>query len=134
MVVAGLLVDDLATPAALLAARRRTPPALAGRWEFPGGKVEEGEDPVAALHRELAEELGVLVDLGRELANPDGPSWPISATYEMRIWFAAVRSGTPRAAVDHDDLRWLAVTELGDVGWLPTDAEVVAQLSRSLMC
>ena len=55
------IVDDLDHPTRLLAARRTEPPALAGGWEFPGGKVDPGESPLAALHREIREELGVPV-------------------------------------------------------------------------
>ena len=69
LVVAAVIVDDLTHPTRLLAARRAAPRALAGGWEFPGGKVEPGEDPIAALHRELAEELQITVDLGAECAS-----------------------------------------------------------------
>ena len=70
LVVAAAIVDDLARPQRLLAARRRAPAELAGGWEFPGGKVEPDETPVAALHRELREELAVSVRLGAEVLGP----------------------------------------------------------------
>ena len=72
LVVAAALVDDLTAPTKVLAARRRTPVALAGRWEFPGGKVDAGESPLAALHRELAEELGITIVVDEELRSPEG--------------------------------------------------------------
>jgi len=58
IVVAGALIVD----GALLVAQRRHPPELAGRWELPGGKVDDGETDAAALARELAEELGITVN------------------------------------------------------------------------
>jgi 8-oxo-dGTP diphosphatase len=132
LVVAAVIVDDLTEPTRLLTARRTEPPALAGGWEFPGGKVELGEDPIAALHRELAEELQVTVDLGAELCPPDASAWPIVPGHEMRLWFAVVTSGTPTPTGGHDQLRWLPVDRLDQVAWLPADRAIVGQL-RSLL-
>ena len=70
LVVAAAIVDNLARPTRVLAARRSQPARIAGLWEFPGGKVEVGEDPAAALHRELREELGVEVELGALIPRP----------------------------------------------------------------
>ena len=128
LVVAAVLVDDLAAPTRILAARRRTPAALAGFWEFPGGKVEPAENPVDALHRELAEELLITVELGSELANPAGGSWPISEELEMRLWFATISAGVPTATGSHDALRWLPAAQLANVPWLPADRTIVALL------
>jgi 8-oxo-dGTP diphosphatase len=133
LVVAAVIVDDLTKPTRLLAARRTEPPALAGGWEFPGGKVELGEDPIAALHRELAEELQITVDLGAELRRPGGGAWPIGTEDdEMRLWFAVITSGTPAPTGGHDELRWLSVDQLEQVAWLPADRAIVVQL-RSLL-
>jgi 8-oxo-dGTP diphosphatase len=132
LVVAAVIVDDLARPTCLLAARRATPGALAGGWEFPGGKVEPGEDPIAALHRELAEELQITVELGAELCSPDGGAWPIVPGHEMRLWFAVVTSGTPIPTGSHDELRWLTGDQLDQVAWLPADRAIIAELSGRL--
>ncbi|EYR63718.1 DNA mismatch repair protein MutT [Actinotalea ferrariae CF5-4] len=129
VVVAAALVDDLTSPRRLLAARRSRPITLAGRWEFPGGKVDHGETPEEALHRELVEELGVRVELGRELVAPDPRGWRISDRHVMRLWPAVVTHGTPEPLVEHDALRWLDHGEWFDVPWLDADVPIVEALA-----
>lgn len=130
VVAAVALVDDLTAPSRLLAARRTAPARLAGGWEFPGGKVEPGEEPAAAAVREAHEELGVRVVLGEQV----GGDWPLSGRMVMRLWWAAVPPGEPEPAPlqDHDRLRWLTRAELGDVPWLPADLPVVEHLGALL--
>ena len=131
-VVAAVIVDDLDHPTRLLAARRSAPAALAGRWEFPGGKVEPGEEHLAALRRELVEELGVTVAVGAELPGPDGGAWPITTKHRMRVWFTRLRQGVPEPLEDHDELRWLTAGELDDVPWLDGDVQIVTALAQRL--
>jgi 8-oxo-dGTP diphosphatase len=125
-------VDDLTVPSRVLAARRSAIGALAGGWEFPGGKVEPGEDPVDALHRELDEELQIRVRLGEELPAPDGSTWPLAANLRMRLWFAEVTGGVPTLTGSHDELRWLRAGQLDDVDWLPADLDIVRRLRPRL--
>jgi len=132
LVVAAAIVDDLDRPSRVLAARRVAPRALAGGWEFPGGKVEPGEDPLSALHRELHEELQVRVRLGPELPPPDGPVWPLTDRLVMRLWFAEIIAGPPAPTDSHDELRWLGADQLGDVRWLPADLAIVDRLRLRL--
>ena len=132
LVVAAALVDDVAAPTRLLAARRSRPAEIAGRWEFPGGKVDAGESPQAALHRELREELGVTVTLGREFAGPDDGGWFITDRHVMRLWFAAVVGGEPQPLIEHDALRWLDRDSLFTVDWLDGDVVIVAALAAVL--
>jgi 8-oxo-dGTP diphosphatase len=116
----------------VLAARRTKPASLAGSWEFPGGKVEPGEDPTAALEREIAEELGVGITVGDELPGPDG-GWPISSAYMLRLFFAAVDvDGAAEAGPDHDQLRWLAPAELESVPWLAADRQALGTVTAYL--
>jgi len=129
LVVAAALVDDLDDPTVLLAARRAVPARLAGRWEFPGGKVDPGETAEDALHREIREELGVRVALGGELVGPDAGAWGLSDGYVMRLWLAELVEGTPAPLVEHDELRWLPVGQWLDVPWLDADVRIVEALA-----
>jgi 8-oxo-dGTP diphosphatase len=128
LVVGGAVVDDLERPRTLLSARRTEPPRLAGGWELPGGKVEPGEDPLEALHRELAEELGVEIEVGEELLAPDGVGWALPAPYRMRVWLVRVIKGTPAPIEDHDAIRILDHGDWLDVAWLPADVQIVEAL------
>ncbi|WP_159793221.1 (deoxy)nucleoside triphosphate pyrophosphohydrolase [Puerhibacterium puerhi] len=132
LVVAAAIVDDVAAPRRLLAARRSRPAAIAGRWEFPGGKVDPGETPEEALHRELREELGVTVDLAHEVPGPDAGGWIITERHVMRLWFAALADGEPAPLVEHDELRWLDRDALFTVDWLDGDVRIVEELADRL--
>jgi 8-oxo-dGTP diphosphatase len=124
-VVGAAIVDDLLQPRVLLAARRTEPSALAGGWEFPGGKVDEGEGELEALHRELLEELGVRVQLGDLLEGPLDGGWPLGKDFVIRVWWARIVDGEPQPLEDHDELCWLDRDALYAVPWLPADLPIV---------
>ncbi len=111
----------------VLAARRTSPPAAAGRWELPGGKVEPGETPEAAVARELREELGVDARVVGWLAGEE----PIGQTHVLRV-AVCVTDDVPRP-VEHDRVRALAADELGDVDWLEPDRPFLPELRRRLL-
>ena len=95
----------------LLAARRIEPPELAGGWELPGGKVEPGESPEQAAHREINEELGVDIVLGE---------------HQMNVFLASVVAGQePTALQQHDLIRWLPLADWATVEWLAGDVAPV---------
>ncbi len=127
-VVAAVLVRVGPEEAQVLACRRTRPAALAGRWEFPGGKVEKGEDDETALHREIAEELRVRIRIEGPLG---GPLPMVGAAGRWQPYVATLRSGEPHL-VDHDAMRWLAADHLHDVPWLASDVPVMADVAALL--
>ncbi|HYO18021.1 MAG TPA: (deoxy)nucleoside triphosphate pyrophosphohydrolase [Dermatophilaceae bacterium] len=129
LVVGAAIVDDLSRPTTVLSARRTAPPELAGGWELPGGKVEPGERPQDALHREIREELGVRIELGALVEGPVAGAWPLGDHYVMRVWLARVTAGEPRPLEDHDQLRVLSRAEMYVVGWLPADLQIMAAVA-----
>ena len=98
-VVAAAIVDSLEHPTVLLACSRAYPQELRGQFELPGGKIEEGEDAVAALEREIAEELGAHLRVGERVCPDGGLWWPVLGGRVMGVWLAEVApsSSAPRA-------------------------------------
>lgn len=111
----------------VLAARRTAPAPVAGRWELPGGKVEPGEPPAAAVERELAEELGVDVEVTGWLPG----RVPVSADLELAVATVVLRRGDPEPR-EHDELRWVDGAGLDDLDWLGPDRPFLPALARVL--
>jgi 8-oxo-dGTP diphosphatase len=113
----------------VLGCARARPPELAGRWELPGGKVEPGENEVAALVRECREELGVRVAVGDRVGEdvPLAGGWAV-----LRVYAASLADGDQPQPLEHAELRWLAGDELDSVPWLPADAPILAALKPRL--
>jgi 8-oxo-dGTP diphosphatase len=125
-VVAGALLDSSGN---ILIAQRPPGKHMAGGWEFPGGKLDAGETPLAALHRELREELGVEVIQAEWLANcqHDYPDRRIV----LELWIVSAFNGTPQS-LDGQALRWVPVTALESAGMLPADKPLVTALINKL--
>ncbi len=117
----------------VLAARRTTPAELAGLWEFPGGKVEPGEDPAEAAVRETTEELGCSISVTGWLDARSGVSTRADGAGELvlRVATARLDDGDP-VPTEHDAVRWLGPAELEDVAWVEADRPFLAPL-RALL-
>ncbi|MFY1657480.1 (deoxy)nucleoside triphosphate pyrophosphohydrolase [Micromonospora sp. WMMD1274] len=109
----------------VLACERSAPPEVAGRWEFPGGKVEPGEAETDALARECIEELGVRVAVGARVGRDVRMAHGRSV---LRVYAARLLHGDEPKALEHAALRWLSAAELDSVDWLPADVPIVAAL------
>jgi 8-oxo-dGTP diphosphatase len=113
----------------VLACARAHPPATAGKWEFPGGKVESGETETEALARECREELGVAIAVGDRIG---GDQVLRHGRSVLRVYLASLHGTAQPAALEHSALRWLAADELDQVDWLPADRPIVAALRPQL--
>jgi len=121
VIVAAVIVID----GRVLACERSAPPEAAGRWEFPGGKVEPGETDAQALARECAEELGVRVRVDARV----GPDVPLAhGRAVLRVYAVTLLNGDRPRALEHSAMRWLSAGELDSVPWLPADKPIVAEL------
>ena len=100
-----------------------------GMWEFPGGKMEAGELPEAALAREIREELAVEIGIDQLLCtvNYDYPQFHLT----MYCFMCHITAGVPQL-LEHKSARWLSASDLDAVEWLPADIEVVKLLRNSL--
>jgi len=123
-IVAAALVRDRRA----LAAQRSHPPAMAGKWEFPGGKVERGETPQRALVRECHEELGTTIEVGIELARQH------LDTGATLILFAAslADNAAEPVALEHREVGWFASEQLSGLDWLATNTQFVTEVTGRL--
>ncbi len=122
-VVAALIVRG----GRLLIARRPEGRHMAGRWEFPGGKLEKGESPEDAVEREIREELGLDVRAGR-IYQAIAYSYPEKDVL-LLFYAAAVVSGEPRP-IEEAEIRWVTVAELDGYAFAPVDEMLVQRLKR----
>lgn len=125
VVAAAIVANDR-----VIAARRAPHQRLAGYWEFPGGKVEQGEHDEAALEREIREELGIDVRVGRWLGTSF--TWQGAQGIELAL-FACTFPGLldhvgGLRSTDHDDLVWCSRAELLVLDWAAADVPLISRV------
>ena len=96
-------------------------------WEFPGGKIEPGETPEAALIREIKEELNTTISIERFLTTVeyDYPEFHLS----MDCYWCSILEGN-LDLIEHESASWLSSNHLHDVNWLPADLQVIERLEQ----
>ncbi len=109
----------------VLVALRSASMSSSGLWEFPGGKVERGESPEAALRREIMEELGVSVRVGEEVLPREAP---VAGAIRLRVYRCELVEGTPRPQ-EHAELRWVAPRELLSLDLAEADVPFAAAMA-----
>lgn len=126
-VVAAVIRKQDADGRNIIFATQRGYGAMKGGWEFPGGKIEPGEEPEDALVREIKEELDTVVSVGDliETIEFDYPEFHLS----MDCFWCDIREGD-LILKEHEDARWLGKEELWEVEWLPADITLIEKISQ----
>lgn len=112
----------------ILCAQRGGEKSLPFLWEFPGGKIEQGESPHQALIRELSEELLIEVELEATIFDAVSYEYDFGVVNLTTI-IGKLKSGEP-VLTKHQEIRWLSPEELFEVEWAPADIPIVKQLSK----
>lgn len=110
----------------VLACRRAPGKSAAGKWEFPGGKIDDDETPDLALVREIQEELGISISVNGLV---DRSVTPVGDLNIDLACYLVSSAEVPSHSTDHDDLRWLPIEALTSVDWAAPDLPAVAILS-----
>lgn len=108
---------------------RKAKGAFKGFWEFPGGKIEEGESASDAAVREIREELSILIEIEEKMftVEYEYPAFHLV----MDCFLAHIKHGSPVLS-EHDESRWVDLGKLEGIKWVPADSIVVERLKEKL--
>ncbi|MDE0583396.1 (deoxy)nucleoside triphosphate pyrophosphohydrolase [Planococcus sp. A6] len=123
-VVGAVIIDN----GRILCAKRGMEKSLPGLWEFPGGKIEQGETPQESLKREIQEEMHCEVEIGEQVEHT-------SYEYDFGIvhlqtYYCKLTKGTP-VLTEHTEIKWLAAHELPSLDWAPADIPAIEKLAAT---
>lgn len=127
-VVAAIICDNMAHPNRIFATAKGYG-EFKGKWEFPGGKIEDGEMPQEALLREIQEELDTKITVGELITTVeyDYPAFHLS----MDCFWAQVKEGE-LVLKEAEEARWLTADNLYDVEWLPADMALIGMIKKAM--
>lgn len=127
-VVAAIICDNMTHPTRIFATAKGYG-EFKGKWEFPGGKIEDGEMPQEALLREIQEELDTKITVGELITTVeyDYPAFHLS----MDCFWAQVKEGE-LVLKEAEEARWLTADNLYDVEWLPADMALIGMIKKAM--
>lgn len=128
-VVAAVIKSTNENNAPIIFATQRGYGEMKGGWEFPGGKIEEGETPAEALIREIREELDTKIKVGEliDTIEYDYPTFHLS----MDCFWCEIVSGD-LVLKEHEAAKWLSREQINDVDWLPADITLIEQIKKQM--
>ncbi|AWC27753.1 MULTISPECIES: (deoxy)nucleoside triphosphate pyrophosphohydrolase [Bacillus cereus group] len=111
----------------ILCAQRGPAKSLPLKWEFPGGKIEEGESPQEALQREISEEMHCKVQIGEQI---DYTAYEYDfGIVHLKTFYCELIEGSP-VLTEHVEIKWLPPNELASLDWAPADIPTIEKLSN----
>jgi 8-oxo-dGTP diphosphatase len=129
MVVAAVIASE----GRILACQRSRRSRFGLKWEFPGGKVQAGETPEAALERELEEELGVAAKIEREILRTEHKYPQMREAVQLIFFEARIETGEVQNRV-FEKMEWVEPAKLREMDFLEADRELIEKLASKQIC